>query len=233
MRSVACKIHQLNEQWPEEKKANYVKHALREYDIHKSLVCDRSAYFCVLNYHQNHARIVRLFDVFPIDNNCFVTVLELCDGYDLDFYLKQRKTLDEVPRLLLSLLHSFCFQSEARLIIVQLCRALLYLQEQPQPIIHYDLKPGNILYNKGEIKLTDFGLSKIMSEESPDIELTSQGAGTYWYLPPETFDVSGQGVRISSKVDVWSVGVIFYQVRSLCYVLYNCDADVVRQKTVW
>lgn len=72
-------------------------------------------------------------------------------------------------------------QSEARLIIIQLCRALLYLQEQPQPIIHYDLKPGNILYNKGEIKLTDFGLSKIMSEESADIELTSQGAGTYWY----------------------------------------------------
>eukprot|EP00698_Gefionella_okellyi_P018952 TRINITY_DN5751_c0_g1_i1.p1 TRINITY_DN5751_c0_g1~~TRINITY_DN5751_c0_g1_i1.p1 ORF type:complete len:726 (+),score=150.41 TRINITY_DN5751_c0_g1_i1:86-2179(+) len=179
-RSCACKIHQLNEQWPEDKKANYVKHALREYDIHKSL---------------NHPRIVRLFDVFPIDNNCFVTVLELCEGYDLDFYLKQKKTLDE---------------TEARLIITQLCRALQYLNEQPQPIIHYDLKPGNILLNHGEIKLTDFGLSKIMEFEAADIELTSQGAGTYWYLPPETFDLSGRA-RISSKVDVWSVGVIFFQ----------------------
>ncbi len=43
------------------------------------------------------------------------------------------------------------------------------------------------------------------------MELTSQGAGTYWYLPPECFE-KGQTARISSKVDVWSAGVIFYQV---------------------
>jgi tousled-like kinase len=40
------------------------------------------------------------------------------------------------------------------------------------------------------------------------IDLTSQGAGTYWYLPPECF---GTNPRISSKVDVWSCGVILYQ----------------------
>jgi tousled-like kinase len=39
---VACKIHQLNDEWPEEKKANYVRHAMREYDIHKQLVRDPS-----------------------------------------------------------------------------------------------------------------------------------------------------------------------------------------------
>ncbi len=53
------------------------------------------------------------------------------------------------------------------------------------------------------------------------MELTSQGAGTYWYLPPECFE-KGQTARISSKVDVWSAGVIFYQVcihliPHLCY----------------
>jgi tousled-like kinase len=42
------------------------------------------------------------------------------------------------------------------------------------------------------------------------MELTSQGAGTYWYLPPECF-VTHQSVRISNKVDVWSIGVIYYQ----------------------
>lgn len=41
------------------------------------------------------------------------------------------------------------------------------------------------------------------------MELTSQGAGTYWYLPPECF-VRG-GAVISTKVDIWSAGVIFYQ----------------------
>jgi len=44
------------------------------------------------------------------------------------------------------------------------------------------------------------------------MDLTSQGAGTYWYLPPECFAPASEGVaRVSGKVDVWSVGVIFYQ----------------------
>ena len=48
---------------------------------------------------------------------------------------------------------------------------------------------------------------------NPDhgMDLTSQGAGTYWYLPPECFVVGKTPPKISSKVDVWSLGVIFYQ----------------------
>lgn len=72
--------------------------------------------------------------------------------------------------------------------------------------------PGNILFDEfGDAKITDFGLSKIVEADSADsMELTSQGAGTYWYLPPECF-VMDEKVRISSKVDVWAIGVIFYQ----------------------
>ena len=78
-RYVACKIHQLNKDWKDDKKANYIKHALREYNIHKNL---------------QHPRIVTLFDVFEIDANSFCTVLEYCDGHDLDFYLKQVRIAD-------------------------------------------------------------------------------------------------------------------------------------------
>ena len=41
------------------------------------------------------------------------------------------------------------------------------------------------------------------------MELTSQGIGTYWYLPPETF--TEHDPLISPKVDVWSTGVIFFE----------------------
>ncbi|XP_022112705.1 serine/threonine-protein kinase tousled-like 2 isoform X6 [Pieris rapae] len=188
-RYTACKVHQLNKDWKEDKKANYIKHALREYNIHKAL---------------DHPRIVKLYDVFEIDGNSFCTVLEYCNGHDLDFYLKQHKTIPE---------------REARSIVMQVVSALKYLNEIKPPVIHYDLKPGNILLTEGnvcgEIKITDFGLSKVMDEENynPDhgMDLTSQGAGTYWYLPPECFVVGKNPPKISSKVDVWSVGVIFYQ----------------------
>ncbi|XP_050451434.1 serine/threonine-protein kinase tousled-like 2 isoform X3 [Cataglyphis hispanica] len=188
-RYVACKVHQLNKDWKEDKKANYIKHALREYNIHKAL---------------DHPRVVKLYDVFEIDANSFCTVLEYCDGHDLDFYLKQHKTIPE---------------REARSIVMQVVSALKYLNEIKPPVIHYDLKPGNILLTEGnvcgEIKITDFGLSKVMDEENynPDhgMDLTSQGAGTYWYLPPECFVIGKNPPKISSKVDVWSVGVIFYQ----------------------
>ena len=60
------------------------------------------------------------------------------------------------------------------------------------------------------MKITDFGLSKIIeNEHASSLELTSQGAGTYWYLPPECFQMPPP--PISSKVDVWSAGVILYQ----------------------
>lgn len=69
---------------------------------------------------------------------------------------------------------------------------------------------GNILLSSGttsgEIKITDFGLSKIMDEDNysadSGMDLTSQGAGTYWYLPPECFVVGKNPPKISSKVDV-------------------------------
>lgn len=57
----------------------------------------------------------------------FCTVLEYCEGNDLDFYLKQHKLMSE---------------KEGRSIIMQVVNALKYLNEIRPPIIHYDLKPG-------------------------------------------------------------------------------------------
>ena len=75
------------------------------------------------------------------------------------------------------------------------------MQQEPCSI-----STGNILLGSGvhsfESKITDFGLSKIMENDSgPEgMELTSQGAGTYWYLPPECFIIGKEPPKISSKV---------------------------------
>lgn len=89
-------------------------------------------------------------------------------GKDLDAVLKATPILSE---------------REAKVIIVQIFQGLIYMNKRTQKIIHYDLKPGNVLFDElGVAKVTDFGLSKIVEDDvgSQGMELTSQGAGTYW-----------------------------------------------------
>lgn len=68
--------------------------------------------------------------MFDVTSFRFCTVLEYCEGNDLDFYLKQHKLMTE---------------KEARSIIMQIVNALKYLNEIKPPIIHYDLKPGMLI----------------------------------------------------------------------------------------
>lgn len=175
--NVACKIHQLDTSWSEGVKELYIRHTIRENQIHQKI---------------NHEKVVKHFDTVEIDNNSFATVLELCSGPDLSYYLKQNGHLTE---------------REARIIIKQIIIGLKELHRQG--VIHYDLKPQNIIFHKGEVKISDFGLAKDMADKDK-IEITCMGVGTYYYLPPETFDPNRNSL-IDQKVDIWSVGVIFYE----------------------
>jgi len=105
---------------------------------------------------------LRLFPFF------FLLIFFFPSGKDLDAVLKATPVLPE---------------REARIIIVQIFQGLVYLSKRTLKIIHYDLKPGNVLIDEfGVAKVTDFGLSKIVEDDvgSQGMELTSQGAGTYW-----------------------------------------------------
>lgn len=69
-------------------------------------------------------------------------------------------------------------------------------------IIHRDLKPANILLQGETPRLADFGLARVLKSTSQSAGV----AGTPAYMAPETFS----GIR-SEQSDIWSAGVIFYQ----------------------
>ncbi len=74
-------------------------------------------------------------------------------------------------------------------------------------IVHRDLKPGNILFrNHHSLTITDFGVAKILRGPS---EITDHNTvlGTPYYMSPE----QANGIAINHRSDLYSVGVIFYQ----------------------
>lgn len=71
--------------------------------------------------------------------------------------------------------------------------------------MHRDLKPGNIFLDKdGNVKLGDFGLSRIMNNESV---YARTHVGTPYYMSPELM----QEQHYDEKVDIWSAGCILYE----------------------
>ena len=150
--------------------------------------------------HQSihHENIFRMYETIEVNPGEMATVLELCEGPDLSSYMKRTGPLQE---------------KDAKPIIRQVLQALKYIDEfKTGKIIHFDLKPGNILIKDGIVKVADFGLCKELKKDAFETDLTSFGTGTYWYLPPEAFQEDPHNPpQITTKLDIWSVGVIYYE----------------------
>ena len=92
----------------------------------------------------------------------------------------------------------------------QICDAVQHAHERG--VIHRDLKPANILVDeRGQAKILDFGLARVTDS---DVEATRQTdigqiLGTLPYMSPE--QVTGDSAAIDERSDVYSLGVVFYE----------------------
>ena len=87
---------------------------------------------------------------------------------------------------------------------------LAYLHgHQPEPIIHRDIKPDNILIRRsGSFAITDFGLSKKTRATMLRMSGRESQSGSVAYMGPELFRSSGLPVMAS---DIWALGVTVYE----------------------
>ncbi len=143
--------------------------------------------FAILKQLRHH-NIVRLYETFESDKH-IVLVIELCCGGDLLTYVRKRRRLRE---------------DMARHVFRQLLDGLSYCHNKQ--ILHRDIKLDNVLLNgEGEIKIGDFGVSKIVGKG----EHMTEQCGTPAYIAPEI--LRGKGYE-GFGVDVWSAGVVLYAI---------------------
>ena len=135
----------------------------------------------------NHPNIRKVFGYGSIDKRPAI-IMEYISGEDLSVRIKQGQRFSE---------------AELEKWWNQLVDALNYTHAQG--IVHRDIKPGNIFVDpKGDIKLVDFGIAKVLEDSSAT--QTGQNLGTLMYMSPEQVIDSK---HIDHRTDIYSLAVTF------------------------
>ena len=146
----------------------------------------------------DNSHIVKYYESFE-DNSSFNIVMEYCEGLDLRKYINDHKNkLEYIDKNIIY--H----------ILSDICSGLKEIHDKN--LIHRDLKPENLFLTRDfKIKIGDFGISRQLDSEN---KYAQTQVGTLLYMAPEIIE----GKKYTSKVDIWSLGCILYE---LC-TLNNC-----------
>ena len=146
---------------------------------------EREARFMASLQQEN---IINVYDFIKYGGTMFI-VMEYVEGIDLYDLLDKYK---KIP------------VEAATIIALQVARALNHAHFRG--IIHRDIKPANVMISKrGDVKLMDFGIAR--DETLSDLTETGTGLGTPSYMSPEQI----LGDKLDQRTDIWSLGVVFYQ----------------------
>jgi serine/threonine protein kinase/formylglycine-generating enzyme required for sulfatase activity len=136
----------------------------------------------------DHPNIVPVLDVGCTDDGLPFVVSKLIDGSDLRQQMKAAR-----PSL-----------TEAAKLVMAIAGALHYAHRKE--LVHRDIKPANIVLDRnGKPYVADFGVA--LTEE--DFGKESGFAGTPSYMSPE--QAKGEGHRVDGRSDIFSLGVVFYE----------------------
>ncbi|MGO8905329.1 MAG: Stk1 family PASTA domain-containing Ser/Thr kinase [Solirubrobacteraceae bacterium] len=135
----------------------------------------------------SHPNIVAIFDRGEW-NGTYYIAMEYVAGRSLKSIVREQGPLDPVTAID---------------IVVQILRAARFAHKRG--VIHRDLKPHNVILDEeGRARVTDFGIARAGAS---DMTLTGSIMGTAQYLSPE----QAQGLAVSASSDLYSIGVILYE----------------------
>jgi len=144
----------------------------------------------------DHPNLPKVSDFFSIGGRDYL-VMDFVPGKDLRTLMmeaRQNKT--------------FLPEQEVLSWANQLADALTYMHIQKPPILHRDIKPGNLkLTPSGLLKLVDFGLVKILASDEMTITIL-QGRGTALYTPLEQY--GGDAGHTDARSDIYAFGSTLY-----------------------